>query len=176
MMKKESADPAQELIKNIKRVNRKRKMQNERHFFKREEAFDEKMSVIKQISGTVCICIAIFIFFTPFTFANLPIIYTVFTFVIPFISALLLIFVVPKNPILLLFAFYFFLVSIWFFVLSTFSSLSEVEQNIKAEHYFYILFPLFMAFFVIGNYLYTKSSVFYSYTSFILLLILFWTR
>ncbi len=138
----------------------------------------QKIAKLKTVFGIICISIAVFVFFVPFTFSSLPLPYVIFGCLMPVVSIFLLIFIIPKNPVLYLFLFYSFCVIVWFFVLNNFSILVDMRQgiSIKAEYYFIFLFPLFVGFFVLGNYLYSKNSDFYAYAAILSLVFLFWVR
>lgn len=133
----------------------------------------QKIARIKSIVGIVCISIAIFIFFIPFSMSSLPLPYVIFSYLTPILTASLLVFIIPKKPILYLFLFYTFCALLWFFVLDNMSILNDISKSVKYERYFIFLFPLFVIFFIVGNYLYSKNSDFFAYVAVLSLLFLF---
>lgn len=117
-----------------------------------------KRAKLKSHIGVVCISLSLFLLFVPLNFGvKFNIILTIISFAIPFLTALLFIFVIPIKPFIFLVSFYLLTSIVWFAIMS------NINMNAQAEWYFFLLFFPFMIFFIVGNFLYSKESDLFAY-------------
>ena len=130
----------------------------------RYTAKDEKREKFKSKIGIVCISLSLFLLFVPLNFNikfNLAL--SILSFIMPFLTAILFIFVIPKRPLIFLLAFYLIITISWF------SLMSNIKMNAQAEWYFFLLFFPFMILFIVGNFLYSKQSDLFAYALILLI-------